>query len=84
MAPKIGQGNSKIPDRGYELFITATVMVIVAGMFTAARIATRLTNKQFGIDDYAIMLSIVSALLLWRIVTDFMGYTDTFRRFRYA
>jgi hypothetical protein len=63
MAPNIGLGNSTTPDRGYELFITATVMLIFAGSFAAARVAVRLTSKQLGIDDYAIMLSLVGALL---------------------
>ena len=61
MAPIIGQGNSTTPDRGYELFITATVMVIVAGLFVLARVVVRVTTKQLGIDDYAIVLSLVSA-----------------------
>ena len=64
MAPNIGQGSGTTPDKGYELFITATVMVIVAGLFTAGRVAARLTNRQLGVDDYAIMLSLVRAHLL--------------------
>lgn len=61
MAPNIGQGSSTTPDRGYELFITATVMVIIAGLFVVTRVAVRLTSNKLGTDDYVIMLSLVSS-----------------------
>ena len=52
MVPNIGLGNSTTPDRGYELFIAATVMVIITGLITFARVTVRLSSKQLGIDDY--------------------------------
>ncbi len=59
MALNVGQGDGNTPDRGYELYIAAVVMVIVAGFFVIGRLAARWTKMKFGMDDYTIALSLV-------------------------
>lgn len=60
MAINYGQGDENEPSKGYELYITALVMVLVAAVFVAGRLATRFSNKKVGIDDYMIITSLVS------------------------
>jgi hypothetical protein len=48
MAPNTVQGNSTTPDKRYGLFIPATVMMIVAGLATAATVAVRFTSNKLG------------------------------------
>lgn len=62
MGFNIGQGDENTPDRGYELYLAALIMVIVAGFFVLARLAARLSKRQFGWDDYAIVISLVRSL----------------------
>ena len=68
MGVNIGLGSAEHPDRGYQLFLTALVMVIVAGLVVLGRLAARWANKGYGYDDYAIMVSLVRSLT---------GYTIT-------
>jgi hypothetical protein len=84
MAPNIGLGNSTTPDRGHKLFTAATVMVIIAGLITIARVAVRLSIKQLGIGDYTIMASLVSARPYSRIAAGQIDHADSFRRSRCA
>jgi len=50
-------------ERGTELYILSVVMVVVAGLFVAARISTRLLSTSggqgLGQDDYCVMASLV-------------------------
>lgn len=50
-------------QRGTELYILSVVMVIVAGLFVAARISVRLskftTSQGLGQDDYCVIASLV-------------------------
>lgn len=49
-----------VGGRGSELFIISIVFTAVAICFVAMRLATRLKlGKMLGLDDYAIMLSMV-------------------------
>lgn len=59
MAPNIGLGNATTPDHGFQLYITALVMVLVAGMCVIGRLIARFHIKAFGIDDFAICMSLV-------------------------
>jgi hypothetical protein len=51
------------PQRGTELYILSVVMVVVAGLFVAARISVRLskftTSQGLGHDDYCVIASLV-------------------------
>jgi len=50
-------------ERGTELYILLVVMVVVAGLFVAARISTRLQSTSggqgLGQDDYCVIASLV-------------------------
>ncbi len=51
------------PQRGTELYVLSVVMVVVAGIFVAARISVRLskytTSQGLGNDDYCVIASLV-------------------------
>lgn len=59
MVRLVGQGDANVPNRGYELYITAIVMVILAGLTVLTRVAARWAGKRFGLDDYTIVASLV-------------------------
>lgn len=59
MGQNIGLGDGDTPNRGYELYMASLVMVLVAGLFVLGRLAARWTKRQFGMDDYTIILSLV-------------------------
>jgi|SRR4051812_38015774 hypothetical protein len=59
-----GQTVDGIPDRGYILYITALVMVLVAAVFVAARLGTRIVTRQLGLDDICLGLALVSSIVL--------------------
>jgi hypothetical protein len=59
MGRNLGLGDANTPNQGYELYLTSLVMVLVAGLFVLGRLAARWTKRQFGMDDYTIILSLV-------------------------
>lgn len=59
MGKNVGLGNADAPNRGFELYLTSLLMVLVAGLFVLGRLAARWTKRQFGMDDYTIVLSLV-------------------------
>ena len=59
MGRNIGLGDADTPNRGYELYLASLVMVLAAGLFVLGRLAARWTKRQFGMDDYTIILSLV-------------------------
>lgn len=58
-----GQTVDGIPDRGYKLFITALVMVLIAAIFVAIRLATRVHLRQFGWDDSFLLIALVASIM---------------------
>lgn len=60
MGHNVGLGDADTPNQGFELYVTSLVMVLVAGLFVLGRLAARWTKRQFGMDDYTIVLSLVS------------------------
>jgi hypothetical protein len=58
-----GQTIDGIPDRGYKLFITALVMVLIAAIFVAIRLATRIHLRQFGWDDLFLVIALVASVM---------------------
>jgi hypothetical protein len=60
MGLNIGLPEGDVPNRGFELYLASLVMVLVAGLFVLGRLAARWTKSQFGMDDYTIVLSLVS------------------------
>ncbi|PGH10957.1 hypothetical protein AJ79_05203 [Helicocarpus griseus UAMH5409] len=64
MAINYGQGDANEPSKGYQLYITALVMVLVAALFVAMRLGTRISNKQVGYDDYMIAFALACSVIL--------------------
>ncbi|KAL8989292.1 MAG: hypothetical protein Q9177_001789 [Variospora cf. flavescens] len=73
MGVNIGLGSADLPDKGYQLYITALVMVIVAGLVVLGRFAARWAQKSYGWDDYAILVSLYFyiAQVVYKIVVGF-------------
>ena len=59
MSYNIGFGTAGKPDQGWKLYITSLIMVLSAGLFVIARIATRIWSRQMGEDDYLVLTSLV-------------------------
>lgn len=59
MVNAIGLPENGVPNDGYKLFITATVFIVVAGLFVAVRILVRAHKNAIGKDDISIVLSLV-------------------------
>ena len=51
----VGKTTSNEPDHGWTLFIISVVMVIASGFLVIARLATRLSKRIMGLDDYLII-----------------------------
>jgi hypothetical protein len=60
----VGFPNNGAEDHGWKLYITSLVMVLAAGLFVVARIITRLLRRNFGWDDWTIVASLVSFLVV--------------------
>ncbi|OQE25841.1 hypothetical protein PENFLA_c008G09030 [Penicillium flavigenum] len=58
-----GQTTDGIPDRGHVLFITALVMVLIASIFVAIRLAMRVHLKEFGWDDLFLVIALVASVM---------------------
>ncbi|KAL1842996.1 hypothetical protein VTJ49DRAFT_3473 [Mycothermus thermophilus] len=54
----VGFPNHGADDQGWKLYITSLVMIISAGLFVIARIATRLVRNSLGWDDWTIVFSL--------------------------
>ena len=48
-----------LPNHGYKVWLTLVIMIIIFGLFVVVRIATRITARQMGADDYAIIVALV-------------------------
>ncbi|KAL1963026.1 hypothetical protein VTN77DRAFT_8774 [Rasamsonia byssochlamydoides] len=59
-----GQPQGGVPDRGYVLYITALVMVLVAALFVFARLMSRFLTARIGVDDITIVIALVCSALL--------------------
>ncbi|KAJ6154476.1 hypothetical protein N7485_012845 [Penicillium canescens] len=70
-----GQTVDGIPDRGYILYITALVMVLVAAVFVAARLWTRIATRQLGLDDICLVLALVWSIVLTAAIDMSLGFT---------
>ncbi|KAJ5773032.1 hypothetical protein N7457_007928 [Penicillium paradoxum] len=58
-----GQTIDGIPDRGHSLFVTALVMLLIAALFVAIRLATRYYMKKFGWDDFFLVIALVASTM---------------------
>lgn len=59
MSPNVGLGTEE-GTRGWDLYITSIVMVLLAGAFVIGRIVQRSLSRAIGVDDYLIVASLVS------------------------
>lgn len=66
----VGFPNHGVDDQGWKLYITSLVMILAAGLFVIARCVSRLVRRNFGWDDWTIVVSLVSLPFLrsasWR------------------
>ncbi|KAK2736393.1 hypothetical protein FQN57_000770 [Myotisia sp. PD_48] len=58
-----GFPTADVPSRGYQAFIIGTVMVIVAGIFVAVRLAARFNRGGIQVDDWMIVVSLILSVL---------------------
>lgn len=47
-------------QRGWDLWISSVVMVIIAAIFVGARFTQRVLKRSVGVDDWTILASLVS------------------------
>ncbi|EUC28505.1 hypothetical protein COCCADRAFT_9127 [Bipolaris zeicola 26-R-13] len=65
MAPNVGLGSQGPVERGWGLWLTSVLAVVLAGFFVGARIVQRFIKKSgLGIDDYLIIAALFSSILL--------------------
>jgi len=50
-----------LPNEGYKVWLALVIMFISSALFVVARIITRYRTRQVGLDDYAIVLALVSS-----------------------
>ncbi|KAL2265629.1 hypothetical protein VTJ83DRAFT_6729 [Remersonia thermophila] len=60
----VGFPNHGADDQGWKLYITSLVMIISAGLFVVARVATRLVRNNLGWDDWTIVFSLANSIVL--------------------
>ncbi|KAJ4302366.1 hypothetical protein N0V88_002510 [Collariella sp. IMI 366227] len=60
----VGFPNNGAADQGWKLYITSLVMILTAGLFVVARVATRLMRRAWGWDDIAIVVSLAFSIVL--------------------
>lgn len=65
MAPNVGLGTQGPVQRGWALWLTSVLAVVIAAIFVGARLAQRLSKRSgLGMDDYMIILALISSGLL--------------------
>ncbi|KAJ8113603.1 hypothetical protein OPT61_g4301 [Boeremia exigua] len=65
MAPNVGLGAEGPVQRGWGLWLTSVLAVVIAAIFVTARLAQRLIKRSgLGMDDYMIIVALISSGLL--------------------
>lgn len=65
MVPNIGLGAEGPVQRGWGLWLTSVLAVVIAGLFVGARLIQRLVKRSgLGLDDYMVIAALVSSALL--------------------
>lgn len=54
-----GFSTEDLPNTGYRVFLPLVIMIVLSGLTVAGRLATRISAKQLGADDYTITLALV-------------------------
>lgn len=76
MNTKLGIGTGQ-GSRGWELYITSVVMVILSGLFVSLRLLQRKTTSKLDLDDYTSLFALVivdAHLLLYNVVCLLLTY----------
>jgi hypothetical protein len=74
-----GQTTDGIPDRGHVLFITALVMLLIASTFVAIRLAMRVYLKEFGWDDFFLVIALAASVMTTTAIN--LGKSEIHLRF---
>jgi hypothetical protein len=65
MAPNVGLGTQSDIQRGWGLWLTSVLGVLIAAVFVGARFVQRLVKRSgLGWDDYMIIAALVSSGIL--------------------
>lgn len=48
-----------LPNQGYKLWLALVIMIACSGLTVAGRLATRISSRQVGADDVAIVAALV-------------------------
>lgn len=65
MAPNVGLGTQGPMQRGWGLWLTSVLAVVIAALFVGARLVQRLVKRSgLGMDDYMIIAALISSGLL--------------------
>lgn len=65
MAPNVGLGTEGPVQRGWGLWLTSVLAVVIAALFVGARLAQRLIKRSgLGVDDYMIIAALISSGVL--------------------
>ncbi|CAN9415252.1 unnamed protein product [Alternaria alternata] len=65
MTFNVGLGTEGSVERGWGLWLTSVLSVIIAGLFVSARLAQRcIKSSGLGMDDYMIIAALLSSVLL--------------------
>jgi hypothetical protein len=65
MAPDVGLGTQGSVQRGWGLWLTSVLAVVIAGLFVGARFGQRIVKRSgIGWDDYMIVAALISSGLL--------------------
>jgi hypothetical protein len=65
MTPDVGLGSEGSVERGWGLWLTSVLSVIMAGLFVSARLAQRFVKSSgLGMDDHMIVAALLSSVLL--------------------
>ncbi|KAH6612741.1 hypothetical protein C7974DRAFT_84641 [Boeremia exigua] len=65
MVPNVGVGTEGPVQRGWGLWLTSVLAVVIAAIFVAARLTQRLIKRSgLGMDDYMIIAALLSSGLL--------------------
>lgn len=55
----LGRPTADVPSRGYQLWLTDVVVVIVAGVFVVIRLVSRYLRSGIQVDDWTILAALV-------------------------
>ncbi|KMQ48424.1 hypothetical protein HL42_0873 [Trichophyton rubrum] len=70
----LGRPTADMPSRGFQLWVTDVVVVIVAGVFVAIRLVSRYLRSGIQVDDWTILAALVLSVLFSTTQNVAVGY----------